>query len=282
MAVARTRTDKAPKGTTKPRGIEVPIEADPGAGGARRELLASEVLDKAAALFAKQGFAATSLKDVADAVGLHRSSIYYYYPNKDALLQELIQGVTLPVAQIFQEVDGEDLTPLTKIGEVVRRLVLWVSDPHTHFRLVERSEAELPDAVAGAHKEAKRHILREMMRLIAHRHDDVDGLVASSQPRAAPRRDRRADGRECHDGCAAHDGGEEDRDSWCAVAGNSRESRADRALGAKGLSARFCALPHMPERRLILCLFISLNAAVSVGPGLRYAVLSERNHWSFP
>ncbi|MBN9083241.1 MAG: TetR/AcrR family transcriptional regulator [Rhizobiales bacterium] len=166
MAVARTRTDKAPKGTTKPRGIEVPIEADPGAGGARRELLASEVLDKAAALFAKQGFAATSLKDVADAVGLHRSSIYYYYPNKDALLQELIQGVTLPVAQIFQEVDGEDLTPLTKIGEVVRRLVLWVSDPHTHFRLVERSEAELPDAVAGAHKEAKRHILREMMRLI--------------------------------------------------------------------------------------------------------------------
>ncbi|HEV2572155.1 MAG TPA: TetR/AcrR family transcriptional regulator [Beijerinckiaceae bacterium] len=166
MAVARTRTDKALKGATKPRGIEAPIEADPGTGGARRELLASEVLDKAAALFAKQGFAATSLKDVADAVGLHRSSIYYYYPNKDALLQELIQGVTLPVAQIFQEVDGEDLTPLAKIGEVVRRLVLWVSDPHTHFRLVERSEAELPDAVAVAHKEAKRHILGEMMRLI--------------------------------------------------------------------------------------------------------------------
>lgn len=177
MAVARSRnpkaqsskttsSKKAPSKAAKPgKAVAAVIEPDL-AGGIRRDLLATEVLDKAAALFAKQGFAATSLKDVADAVGLHRSSIYYYYPNKDALLQELIQGVTLPVAQIFQDVDSEALTPLNKIGEVVRRLVLWVSDPHTHFRLVERSEAELPEAVAVAHKEAKRHILSEMMRLI--------------------------------------------------------------------------------------------------------------------
>lgn len=165
MAVARSNPKMSTKEPKRGKAVEA-VEADPTAGGIRRELLATEVLDKAAALFAKQGFAATSLKDVADAVGLHRSSIYYYYPNKDALLQELIQGVTLPVAQIFRDVDGEALTPLAKIGEVVRRLVLWVSDPRTHFRLVERSEAELPEAVAIAHKEAKLQILGEMMRLI--------------------------------------------------------------------------------------------------------------------
>ncbi len=120
-------------------------DADP-ATGPRRELLAAEVLDKAASLFAKQGFAATSLKDVADAVGLQRSSIYYYYPNKDALLLELIEGVTLPVARIFRDIEAEGLSPLDKIREVVRRIVLWVADPHTHFRLLDRSEAELPEA----------------------------------------------------------------------------------------------------------------------------------------
>jgi AcrR family transcriptional regulator len=136
------------------------------ATGARRELLAAKVLDTAAVLFASQGFAATSLKDVADAVGLQRSSIYYYYPDKDALLKELIQGVTLPVMKLFLEVEKEGYPPLGRIREVVRRLVLWVADPRTHFRLMDRSEADLPDAIAAMHKRAKRHVLAEMIKLI--------------------------------------------------------------------------------------------------------------------
>ena len=132
----------------------------------RRELLATEVLDKAAGLFATKGFAATSLKDVAEAVGLGRSSIYYYFPNKDALLAELIQGVTAPVAKIFQEVDQQELDPRPRLHEVVRRLVLWVADPRTHFRLLDKSEAELPPAIGRVHAEAKRRILSEMMKLI--------------------------------------------------------------------------------------------------------------------
>ena len=135
-------------------------------GGVRRALLAVEVLDKAAALFASQGFAATSLKDVAEAIGLSRSSIYYYYPSKDALLAELIRGVTLPVAKIFREVEQQDLSPRPKIHEVVRRLVLWVADPHTHFRLMNQSEPELPTAIAKVHNDAKRQVLNEMVRLI--------------------------------------------------------------------------------------------------------------------
>ncbi|WP_375382962.1 TetR/AcrR family transcriptional regulator [uncultured Sphingomonas sp.] len=131
----------------------------------RRELLADEVLDKAAALFAAKGFAATSLKDVADAVGLSRSSIYYYYPNKDALLAALIEGVTLPVANIFRDVDPA-MSPQGRIREVVRRLVLWVADPKTHFRLMDQSEAELPSTIGKAHVESKRRILNEMVKLI--------------------------------------------------------------------------------------------------------------------
>lgn len=45
-------------------GHMVVSTAEPSSS-ARRELLAEEVLDKAAALFAARGFAATGLKDVA-------------------------------------------------------------------------------------------------------------------------------------------------------------------------------------------------------------------------
>jgi AcrR family transcriptional regulator len=163
MAVTKLRTVKS---ANHPVVLSSPKNGDAGPTGARRDLLAAEVLDKAASLFALRGFAATSLKDVADAVGLQRSSIYYYYPNKDALLKELIQGVTLPVARIFRDVEAESLSPLAKVREVVRRLVLWVADPRTHFRLMDRSEAELPQAIAKVHREAKRHVLRKMIELI--------------------------------------------------------------------------------------------------------------------
>lgn len=160
-------SSKAPPARAAGGRRSVPARAaEAGTNGVRRDLLAAEVLDKAAALFAERGFAATSLKDVADAVGLQRSSIYYYFPNKDALLAALIQGVTVPVARIFREVEAEGLSPAAAVREVVRRLVLWVADPRTHFRLMDRSEAELPAAVARTHREAKRRILSEMVALI--------------------------------------------------------------------------------------------------------------------
>jgi AcrR family transcriptional regulator len=164
MATSSSKAPNAERAGMRSSGRK-PGYDDP-ATGARRELLAADVLDKAAVLFATQGFAATSLKDVADAVGLQRSSIYYYYPNKDALLSELIQGVTLPVTRIFREVEAEELPPLAKIREVVRRIVLWVADPVTHFRLLDRSEGELPEAIAKAHQKAKRQILGEMHKLV--------------------------------------------------------------------------------------------------------------------
>ena len=147
----------------------------------RRELLAGDVLDKAAGLFAARGFAATSLKDVADAVGLSRSSIYHYYPNKEALLAELIRGVTLPIANMLREVGEQGLPPTAAIREVVRRLVLWVADPHTHFRLMDRSEAELPPAIAKVHATAKRQILNELIEL-------VDAAVLAGAARAVDSR----------------------------------------------------------------------------------------------
>lgn len=143
-------------------------EANGDRGGPRREILASEVLDKAAALFAARGFAATSLQDIADQVGVSRTAIYYYFDSKDAVLHELVRGATREAGRIFEQVDAaRDRTPAAKVHEAARRLVLWVVDPSTHFKLVDRSEHELPAAIAAAHRQAKRRVLSGMSGLIA-------------------------------------------------------------------------------------------------------------------
>lgn len=135
--------------------------------GPRRDILAAEVLDKAAALFAARGFSATSLQDVADQVGLSRTAIYHYFDSKDALLHDLVRGVTKQATQIFDDLDTEqDLSPAAKLHEAARRLVLWVTNPRTHFKLVDRSEHELSAAIAGVHRQAKRRVLGGMSALI--------------------------------------------------------------------------------------------------------------------
>ena len=146
--------------------------------GVRKDVLSSEVLDRAVGLFAQRGFAGTSLKDVADAVGLSRSAIYYYFPSKDALLEELLTGVTVSAARILDSVEKRsDLTAIEKIGVAAHDLVRWVTERRLHFIAIDRSENELPPPILARHREAKRRVLGGMMRLI-------DEAVAGGEARA--------------------------------------------------------------------------------------------------
>ncbi|MCW5770346.1 MAG: TetR family transcriptional regulator [Rhodospirillaceae bacterium] len=136
--------------------------------GPRKDLLATEVLDRAAQLFAQRGFNGTSLQEVADAVGLSRTALYYYFPSKDALLDALLEDVTIRASRILGDIEARSgIGPLDRIREAMRRLVLWVADGQNRFKMIDRSEDELPPQIAKRHLEAKRHVLEAMTRLIA-------------------------------------------------------------------------------------------------------------------
>ncbi len=146
-----------------PRSRPLPAERN----GPRRDVLMVEVLDKAATLFAARGYAATSLQDIAKEIGLSRTSIYYYFASKEALLEELVRGVTQRTAEIFADLDGvAGASRSANLAEAARRLVLWVTDPHTHFKLLDRTESELPGDLAALHRNTKRRVLRNMVELI--------------------------------------------------------------------------------------------------------------------
>ncbi|MDR6986975.1 AcrR family transcriptional regulator [Paenarthrobacter nitroguajacolicus] len=51
-----------------------------------------EILDAAAELFTSQGFANTSTRAIADAVGIRQSSLYHHFSTKDEILGELLGG----------------------------------------------------------------------------------------------------------------------------------------------------------------------------------------------
>jgi AcrR family transcriptional regulator len=55
-----------------------------------RQQIDEGILDKAAALFARRGFAKTSVQDVADAVGLSKAGLLHHFPSKDALHEAVL------------------------------------------------------------------------------------------------------------------------------------------------------------------------------------------------
>ena len=54
-----------------------------------------EILDAAAELFTTHGFANTSTRSIADAVGIRQSSLYHHFKTKDDILEDLLEGTVL-------------------------------------------------------------------------------------------------------------------------------------------------------------------------------------------
>ncbi|MFZ7087625.1 TetR/AcrR family transcriptional regulator [Curtobacterium sp. RRHDQ10] len=51
----------------------------------------TEILRVALDLFTRQGFEGTSIRDIAAALGVTKSSLYYHFENKDAIVQALVE-----------------------------------------------------------------------------------------------------------------------------------------------------------------------------------------------
>ncbi|MDI9978936.1 TetR/AcrR family transcriptional regulator [Rhodococcus sp. IEGM 1307] len=138
-------------------------------GGAtvRRSLVEQEIYSHATRLFAERGFAGTKFQDIADAVGLTRPALYHYVSSKDDLLARLIAEIIEDSAATIDAITRRtDFDSSTKLREIVASLARRQGDHAVRFRLIIRSEADLPDPVAAVYAESRRAVLRSLATAI--------------------------------------------------------------------------------------------------------------------
>lgn len=139
------------------------------AQGHRAYLSQRAILESAARLFAERGYGGTSLQDLAVALGISRPLLYYYFSSKEKLLEALVEEVT--VSSLRQSTEIVARTQADPV-ETLRLLVLshakWLLSHGTLFRVVDRSEKELPERLAARHEEAKRALLNNFTQVIEH------------------------------------------------------------------------------------------------------------------
>ena len=61
------------------------------------------ILACAAELFAEKGFTETTIRELAEAAGLNGSSLYYHFPSKHAILEQILEDFSAHNTDVFGE-----------------------------------------------------------------------------------------------------------------------------------------------------------------------------------
>ena len=106
----------------------------------KQQNLKTEILNSAEVLFAEHGYAATSIRRIADQVGVNPALIHYYFGNKRALLQAVMEHSIEPLRHALLAMnDNPEATP-----DLIAGLLLSMAAKHPNLpRLITR-EVLLP------------------------------------------------------------------------------------------------------------------------------------------
>lgn len=126
--------------TSPPKSVSEGVEK----GSDRNDTVRREIFRRALLLIEQKGFRATSMQDIADACGLTKPGVYYYFPNKAALLEAVYNETTANFYANVEDVSRSELS----VSDALRRLIqLQVSasfELRQFQRVLMRERKEMP------------------------------------------------------------------------------------------------------------------------------------------
>ena len=102
------------------------------------------ILESAIKLFTKRGFHKTTLKDIAQDIGISKGTLFYYYPSKEGLLYDIFDmGFETLVSLIKQ------MSELNQIGISEQRIEYLYNELLTHDYLMKINFNFVHEAIIG-------------------------------------------------------------------------------------------------------------------------------------
>jgi len=105
------------------------------------------ILDSAENLFATKGYAAVSIREIAERSGATSAMIHYYFDNKHTLLQMVFERALEPMAQA---VAGMKTAPRTPVADIIGLLMTTLRS-HPAMPVLMMREVMLPGGALQAH-----------------------------------------------------------------------------------------------------------------------------------
>jgi TetR/AcrR family transcriptional regulator len=126
-----------------------------------------QILARAAELFARQGYSATSMNQVAEACGVSKPSLYHYVRDKDRLLVEIAEGHVARLNALVEDVQHEPLAPEARVRRLIEAFLDVYADSQAAHRVLTEDVKFLQAADRERVLDAQRTVVAAFAEAVA-------------------------------------------------------------------------------------------------------------------
>jgi AcrR family transcriptional regulator len=131
------------------------------------------ILERAAELFAQRGYGGASITMIAEACGVSKALLYHYYPDKEAVLFDIISDHLLHLVDAIKEVGDTGLEPREKLHAMTAALLDAYRNADAEHQVQINDLKLLPPDKQDMLKDLERDLVRSFSDVIAHAVPDL-------------------------------------------------------------------------------------------------------------
>lgn len=111
----------------------------------KHDLVREEILRSASVLFAARGYRAVTTDDIADAIGLTKSAMYYYFKSKYELLSTIFHVSFEHYLTQARAIAANDAGPVENLRRLIKQHAINVMEMREWTTIYFREESELTE-----------------------------------------------------------------------------------------------------------------------------------------
>ncbi|MER3498690.1 MAG: TetR/AcrR family transcriptional regulator [Chitinophagaceae bacterium] len=124
------------------------------------------ILANAAAMFKDKGYSATSMRDLAEAVGIEAASLYNHIQSKSEILQEIVFKTATECNLHLEETDKPGISALEKIEEIIRFHVHMMLKNFDAYHVMTHEWIHLSEPWLSNFVNTRRHYVQRLEAIV--------------------------------------------------------------------------------------------------------------------
>jgi AcrR family transcriptional regulator len=108
-----------------------------------RDQQSTKILDAAEHVFARRGFSATKISDIAAQAGVSHGLVHHYFGSKAGIYEKLVERTMATATALPQAMLDQPGSPLERLTTFIKTVLLGVRySPHSFFLVIEATASE--------------------------------------------------------------------------------------------------------------------------------------------
>jgi len=140
-----------------PKGIALTEEA--------QQQRRKEIFSASVHLFIEKGFTETTMREIATAAGIGKSTLYDYYQSKDEILTSYYENELRRITERAQKISQKDLSNIEKLSEIMYMHLEYLMENKDYFWKLS-IESQRLSAESQEKIQKKRHFYQDMLQTI--------------------------------------------------------------------------------------------------------------------